>query len=87
MRRYLVALVASAVIVGGLFAFDAVMRTRIDFYLTHGVEIPLYERILIGVAGFWHNSWWLLVPLISIACFGLAGLVHLCQHISSGSNR
>lgn len=54
-----------------------VMRRRMDYYLNSGVEIPLYERILMGVTFFWRRLWPFIVIIFFWIGFGTAGAIEL----------
>jgi predicted neutral ceramidase superfamily lipid hydrolase len=69
MRRrtavVLAGLLISAIL--GLQALEVVMRAATNRWMEQGVVIPLYGRVLLGVALFWVDFKWLLALPIIIA--------------------
>ena len=70
--RFRTAAILSFVLIGGMFTFPMVMMTAANHYVEMGVVIPLYMRILFGVAFFFGSFKWFLSPLIIIALFLVA---------------
>jgi hypothetical protein len=59
----------------GLQVLEVVMRAAVNRWMEPGVVIPLYGRILLGVAVFWASFRWLLALPILIAFLLIALLV------------
>jgi hypothetical protein len=67
-RRTAVALAGSLISgIFGLQTLEVVMRAATNRWMEQGVVIPLYGRILLGVAVFWVRFKWLLALPILIA--------------------
>jgi hypothetical protein len=65
--RYRTAAILSVVLVGGMFGMGSAVRAVLLPSFEQGVPIPLYERILFGVAIFcltWR--FFLALPIVSV---------------------
>lgn len=87
MRRYLIALLISAAIIAALFILLEVMLLRMQFYLAHDGDIPLWERILFSIARLWGRFWPELSYFFVTTSLAVAGLVHFIQFMESRSNK
>ena len=87
IRRYLIALLVSSAIIAGLFVLHFVMHWRMEFYLTHPVVIPLWERILVGIARFWGVFWPLGSIFIVGASLGVAHFLHFMEQPPAPSDK
>ena len=69
MRRRTAVVLAGLLISGilGLQVLEVLMRAATNRWMEQGVVIPLYGRILLGVAVFWVEFKWLLALPILIA--------------------
>jgi len=69
MRRRTAVVLAGLLISGilGLQVLEIAMRAATNRWMEQGVVIPLYGRILLGVAVFWVDFKWLLALPILIA--------------------
>jgi hypothetical protein len=69
MRRRTAVMLAGLLISGilGLQVLEVVMRAATNRWMEQGVVVPLYGRILLGVAVFWVEFKWLLAIPILIA--------------------
>jgi hypothetical protein len=69
MRRKTAVVLAGLLISGilGLQVLEVVMRAATNRWMEQGVAVPLYGRILLGVAVFWADFKWLLALPILIA--------------------
>ena len=69
MRRRTAVVLAGSLISGivGLQVLEIAMRAATNRWMEQGVVIPLYGRILLGVADFWVDFKWLLALPILIA--------------------
>lgn len=69
MRRRTAVVLAALLISGilGLQVLEIVMRAATNRWMEQGVVIPLYGRILLGVADFWVDFKWLLALPILVA--------------------
>jgi hypothetical protein len=75
MRRYVIAIVVAAVLIGGMFAFSLYMRARMDDNISEGIVLSLGERALFALAVLWRSGWWLLSPFILALCVGVAAIL------------
>ena len=67
MRRRTAIVLAGLLISGilGLQILEIVMRAATNRWMEQGVVIPLYGRILLGVAVFWVEfKWFLALPVL-----------------------
>jgi type II secretory pathway component PulF len=67
VRRRTTVILASSLlaVVLGLQAVELLMRAAVNRWLEQGIAVPLYGRILLGVAFFWAEYKWLLaLPII-----------------------
>lgn len=64
LRPFIYALLASAVIIALMFVFQAIMQRKANVWADMDVAIPLYDRILLGIAELWSRFWILFVPVI-----------------------
>ncbi len=87
MRKYLIALLISAAIIAAFFALLEVMHWRMEFYITHGVEIPLWERILVSIAKLWAVFWPELSLFIVFGSLGVAHFLHFMELARTPSNK
>jgi hypothetical protein len=74
VRQRTAVIVAGLLIAGilGLQVLEVVMRGAANRWMEQGVVIPLYGRILLGVAVFWAAFKWLLALPILIALLLIA---------------
>jgi hypothetical protein len=74
--RYRTAAILSVTLIGGMFGLPAVAMAVLRPYMEQGVAIPIYERILFGVAVFCLSFRWLLaLPILSVL-FTVAAFTH-----------
>ena len=67
MRQRTAVILAAILIAGivGLQVLEVVMRAAVNQWISQGVVIPVYGRVLLGVAVFWATFRWLLaVPVL-----------------------
>ncbi|HZR27689.1 MAG TPA: hypothetical protein VFA71_02830 [Terriglobales bacterium] len=64
LRPFIYALAASATIIAFLFVFQTIMERKANMWADMDVIIPLYDRILLGIAELWGRFWILFVPFI-----------------------
>ena len=65
--RYRTAGILSVVLVGGMFILPVVANAVAVRYLDQGLAIPLYTRILFGVAVFCLSFRWLIaIPAVAV---------------------
>ena len=77
MRRYLIALLAAAAFIGGMFLLQSYIADRAAYTMQHGIPLSLAEKLLIGLSMFWRNFFWALLPLIVAFFMGVAALFHV----------
>ncbi len=77
--RYRTAIILSFLLIGGMFGFRVVVDAAVNRCVEQGVVIPLYERVLLGVAVFWLHFQWLLIPAIAGALFLIAVLTGISR--------
>ncbi|HTZ82715.1 MAG TPA: hypothetical protein VMB66_05960 [Candidatus Acidoferrales bacterium] len=68
MRRKTAVVSASLLVSGvlGLQVLEVVMRAAVNRWMEQGIAVPLYGRVLLGVAVFWVEFKWLLaIPILA----------------------
>jgi len=74
--RYRTAAILSVILIAGMWGLPAVAMAVLRPSMEQGVAIPLYERLLYGVAIFCLTFRWLLaLPILSVL-FTVAGFTH-----------
>jgi len=66
-----VSCVSSGLLIGGMFALQSIMFVAAARWAEQGFDIPVYQKVLFGIAVFWSRFWWLASPF-------LCGIVFLC---------
>jgi hypothetical protein len=74
VKRYLIACGVGFLIILCMFALEYRMHALATEWAALGIEIPLHDRILLGVAALWGHMWFLLSPVILAGCMGVAVL-------------
>jgi hypothetical protein len=87
MRKYLIALLVSAAIIGAFFGFLEVMIWRMQLHIAHGDDIPWWELILFSAAKFWGVFWPMLSYFIVTTSLAVAGLLHFLQFVRASSKK
>jgi len=64
LRLFVYALLASAAIIALMFVFQSIMQRKANMWADMDMVIPLYDRILLGIAELWGRFWILFVPFI-----------------------
>ena len=83
---YLYAVLASAAVIGALFILEAVMFRRAQDWAQRSTAIPLYERILFGIAVFWSQTWPVSAVVVLAVAVSLTSVVSvLHRHPPSSS--
>ena len=87
MRRYLIALVVAVTVLTSLFVLHLVMPGMAQHRVDAGMDLPLWFRIGMVLAAFWDAFWWVLIPVVTLACLVFAGAAHIDHELRESRSR
>ncbi len=70
--RYIVAGIISAFLIIAMVVFSFLVMSRAKIWEEQGAELPGIVKVLLESADFISGYWFILVPCIIVACFGVA---------------
>ena len=73
--RYLVALLASGLLIIGMLAFTTVMEGKLEEALTQGADLSFLDRVLFSLAQYIAVWGWLIALVIILLSLGIARVV------------
>jgi len=83
-RRLAIALIAGLILVAAMYAFGQWTAIKARDWIEQGRDLSLAERLFLNLGIFVASFWWLMAPVVVVACIAFAALwSHLRSHRTS----